>query len=166
MIKISRETENDLLEIETLLDLTFGFGRNTLTSYRLREGVDKIFELSFVLRDEFNVLVGTIRFWPILLGLQRAPGLLLGPLGVHPTRQGEGLGEFLIGKALKKASRLGWTRIILVGELEYYKRFGFSRSIVDKIAFKDGSNSNRLLGRELKIGSLSNLVGPINSFEN
>jgi len=35
-----------------------------------------------------------IRFWPVQVAGQ--PVLLLGPVAVHPTRQGEGLGGFLI----------------------------------------------------------------------
>ena len=112
MIEISKELPDDKLEVEELLDLTFGPGRNALSSYRFRDGVEPIKDLCLIMRDEYNVLVGSIRFWPILIGLQRSPGLLLGPLGVHSTRQGEGLGEILISTALKEAKILGLLSMI------------------------------------------------------
>ena len=164
MIKIFQEVENDFNEIEVLLDLTFGLGRNALSSYRYREGVSPISELCFVLRDEFGVLVGVIRFWPILIGFQRSHGLLLGPLGIHPTRQGEGLGEALIRKGLNKASKSGWSRVVLVGDDSYYGRFGFSKNIVRNIYFKNNLSTERLLGMELSVSSMAGIKGPLCNF--
>ena len=164
MIGIFEELPSDSSEVEELLDLTFGPGRNALSSYRFRDGVDPVSELCLTMRDEFNVLVAIIRFWPVLIGFRRLPGLLLGPLGVHPTRQGEGLGEILISTALKKAKKLGWLRIVLVGDIDYYGRFGFSRDIVDGIHLDDNGNNDRLLGNQLVEGSMINLSGPIYSF--
>ena len=161
MIKILQEVANDFNEIEVLLDLTFGLGRNALSSYRYRDGVSSISELCFVLRDEFDVLVGVIRFWPILIGFQRSPGLLLGPLGIHPTRQGEGLGEALIRRGLKKANKSGWSRVLLVGDDSYYGRFGFSKNIVKNIYFKNNLSSDRLLGIELSSNSMAGIKGPL-----
>ena len=164
MIKIFLELPEDMFEVEELFDLTFGPGRNTLGSYRFRDGVSPISELCFVMRDEFNVLVGAIRFWPILVGIKRSPGLLLGPLGVHPTKQGEGLGEILIRTSLKKARSLGWLWVILVGDIDYYKRFSFSKDLIDSLYYFDSSLNHRLLGYELVEGSMSNLAGSLIKF--
>jgi predicted N-acetyltransferase YhbS len=164
MKKIFQEAESDFSEIEVLLDLTFGSGRNALSSYRYREGVRSISELCFVFRDEFDVLVGVIRFWPILIGFQRLPGLLLGPLGIHPTRQGEGLGEALISKGIDKANETGWSRVVLVGDESYYGRFGFSKSLVKNIYLHDNVSNERFLGNELTTGSMASLRGPLLRF--
>ena len=164
MIEISKELPDDISEVEELLDLTFGPGRNTLSSYRFRDGVEPIKDLCLIMRDEYNVLVGSIRFWPILIGLQRSPGLLLGPLGVHLTRQGEGLGEILISTALKKAKILGWSRVLLVGDIKYYGRFGFSASLIEGIYLFEKNGNERLLGTELIDGSMLNLSGPLFKF--
>ena len=166
MIEIFKELPDDLLEVEELFDLTFGPGRNALSSYRFRDGMEPIKDLCLVMRDEYNVLVGSIRFWPILIGLQRCPGLLLGPLGVHPTRQGEGLGEILISNALKKAKILGWSRVLLVGDVKYYGRFGFSTSLIKGIYLVKKRGNERLLGAELTEGSFFNLSGPVLKFLN
>ena len=164
MIKIFVELPKDTLEVEGLLDLTFGPGRTALSSYRLRDSVCPIEELCLIMRDEFNVLVGVVRFWPIRIGIKRSEGLLLGPLGVHPTRQGEGLGEILINKALKKAKLLGWTRVVLIGDINYYKRFGFSQQLTEDIFLRGETADGRLLALELDYGSMSNLSGPLYKF--
>ena len=164
MIEISKESQDDMFEVEALLDLTFGPGRDTLSSYRFRDGVQPIKDLCLIMRDEYNVLVGSIRFWPILIGFQRLPGLLLGPLGVHSTRQGEGLGEVLIRTTLKKAKILGWSRVLLVGDVKYYERFGFSANLIEGIYLKEKNSNERLLGTELTEGSMLNLSGPLLKF--
>ena len=161
MIKIVKEKLADADEVEVLLDLVFGLGRETLGSYRLRDGVKRIDELCYTLRDDFGVLVGVIRFWPVFLGSQKHKALLLGPLGVHPTRQGEGLGKLLIDTSINKAKEIGWTRVILIGDLAYYKQFGFSKKFVKNIFLNDKNSSFRILGRELILGSMSDLKGPI-----
>ena len=161
MIEIFKELPGDMLEVEELLDLTFGSGRNALSSYRYRDGIDPVSDLCLLMRDEYNVLVGVVRFWPVLIGSKNMPSLLLGPLGVHPTRQGEGLGEILINDALEKAKSIGWTRVILVGDLSYYQRFGFSRNATDGIYLEKNIENKRLLGAELVSGSMHKLSGPV-----
>ena len=161
MIQILQEQECDSFEIEVLLDIVFGLGRETLSSYRFRAGIKCVADLCYVLRDDYEVLVGVIRFWPILLGSQKLKALLLGPLGIHPTRQGEGLGKLLIDTSLGKARENGWSRAILIGELTYYKHFGFSKEMVKNVFLDDETSSRRLLGRELIPGSMANIKGPI-----
>lgn len=53
------------------------------------------------------------------------PILILGPIGVVPERQGEGIGSALVEAALARARRLGATCVVLIGSPEYYERFGF-----------------------------------------
>ncbi len=164
MIQIFEELPRDTAEAEELLDLTFGPGRVALGSYRFRDKVKPVPELCLVMRDEFDVLVGVIRFWPILIGEPTLPGILLGPLSIHPIRQGEGLGEILIINALKRAKKYGWSRVLLVGDIAYYQRFGFSRSFVEGIYMSDKMSNERLLGCELVSGSMMNLSGPVSRF--
>ena len=154
MFRILPETPDDAYEVEYLYDLTFAPGRTALSSYRLRDGVDPIAGLSCVARDEYDVLAGAVRYWPIRVG--DAPCLLLGPIAVHPTRQGEGLGGLLIGESLDHARAAGWERVILVGDAPYYGRFGFSRVPVE---MPPPTNPDRVLGMELSAGGLAGLTG-------
>nr|WP_232897233.1 N-acetyltransferase [Pontibaca salina] len=139
------ETPADRWEVEALYDLCFAPGREALSSYRLREGNAPLEGLSLVARDPERILAGAIRFWPVRVSGQ--PVLLLGPVAVHPTRQGEGLGGVLIRDALAAARADKWQRVLLVGDAPYYGRFGFSR--LDGIEMPPPTNPDRVLGLDL-----------------
>jgi len=136
------ETAEDWWEVEALYDLCFAPGREALSSYRLRDGVPPVEGLSSVARDSDGILAGAIRYWPVLIGMHQA--LLLGPVAVHPTRQGEGLGSALIRDSLARADENGWRRVMLVGDEPYYQKFGFSR--LNGILMPPPTNPERVLG--------------------
>ena len=153
MDQIARETAEDAWEVEALFDLAFAPGREALSSYRLREGVAPVAELCLVARDAGGTLGGAIRYWPVRAGGRRA--LLLGPVAVHPTRQGEGLGGALIRESLDAAARLGWARVLLVGDAPYYGRFGFAP--LAAVEMPPPTNPDRILGR----GDWAGIAGPV-----
>ena len=111
MYRLEEETEADWWEVEALYDLCFAPGRTALSSYRLRDGVPKVPELCLTLRDADGILAAVIRYWPVRVGGRRV--LLLGPVAVHPTRQGEGLGGLLMRESLAEAARLGFRRLLV-----------------------------------------------------
>jgi predicted N-acetyltransferase YhbS len=160
MYQLEEETDADWWEVEALYDLCFAPGRTALSSYRLRDGVDKVTELCLVLRDETNTLAAVIRYWPVLVGGARV--LLLGPVAVHPTRQGEGLGGILILESLSEARRLGWERVLLVGDAPYYRRFGFTKRA--GVIMPPPTNPDRVLGLELQPGGWEGVAGDVTKF--
>lgn len=159
MFRLSEEKPQDYDEVEYLLDLCFAPGRTALSSYRLRTGVPIVGPLSLVARDEYDILAGSIRYWPILIGKARDEALLLGPVAVHPTRQGEGLGALLIDESLARARHAGHTRVVLVGDEPYYKRFDFTKA--DFLKFPPPTNPDRLLHRALVEGAFDGVSGMI-----
>ncbi len=161
MFRLLPETPEDLQEVEWLYDTAFAPGRTALSSYRLRDGVPPVSELSTIARDEFDALVGAIRYWPVRIGEAGTPALLLGPVAVHPTRQGEGLGALLMRDSIERAADLGWTRVVLVGDEPYYRRFGFSRDQAEVVEFPPPTNPDRILGRELVEGSMKGVRGKV-----
>ncbi|MEO0911934.1 MAG: N-acetyltransferase [Pseudomonadota bacterium] len=162
MYTFNPETPDDGDEVENLFDLAFAPGRTALSSYRLREGVKALWELSRVARDEADVLAGAIRFWPVIIGKNQDSALLLGPVAVHPTRQGEGLGAGLIGEGVAAARAAGWTRVLLVGDAPYYRRFGFKP--LKGIEFPPPTNPDRVLGQALVAGAFDGVTGPVRRF--
>ena len=76
---VTEQQPQDQAEIETLLDLAFGIGRRSKTSYRLREGNVAAEGLSLIVREAGFGIVGSISFWPILIGEAQSQALLLGP---------------------------------------------------------------------------------------
>jgi predicted N-acetyltransferase YhbS len=155
------ETSDDWWEVEALLDLCFSPGRTALSSYRLRDEADPVDALCLVLRDgkAEGTLAAAIRYWPVCVGQDDC--LLLGPVAVHPTRQGEGLGEYLIKQSLTLAKALGWERVLLVGDQSYYKRFGFQK--LNHIYMPPPTNPDRVLGFELQSGAWVEVSGLVKS---
>jgi predicted N-acetyltransferase YhbS len=161
MFRVLPEMPDDGFEVEMLLDLAFAPGRDALSSYQLRESQAPIAELSTIVRDEYNSLVGAIRYWPVRIGDAGDPALLLGPIAIHPTRQGEGLGALLMMETLEQASKLGWSRVVLIGDEPYYRRFGFTRETAIALDFPKPVNLNRLLAKELDEGSMKGVSGMV-----
>lgn len=161
---ITVEEPKHAAAIEALLDASFGPDRFSKTAYRLRDGVDSIPALNLVAieHDEHGreVVVGTIRYWPILVG-GTTQSILLGPIAVAAHLQGSGLGSKLIRMSLNKAVALGHKSVILVGDAPYYERFGFSRALTLGMQMPGPVDMNRLLGLELVEGSLAAAAGMI-----
>lgn len=161
MFRLLRETPQDRDEVEALFDLAFAPGRMALSSYQLREGVTPVAELCTIVRDDYDALAGAIRFWPVEIGAPRWPALLLGPVAVHPTRQGEGIGALMMMETLEQARELGWERVILVGDEPYYRRFGFRRDAASLLDFPKPVSPERVLARELIPGALKGVEGQV-----
>jgi len=157
MYDLAIEQPDDWWEVEALYDLCFAPGREALSSYRLRDGNDPIALLSLVARDPDGILAAAIRYWPILVGAAEA--LLLGPIAVHPTRQGEGLGGLLMSDSLGHARSGGWQRVLLVGDAPYYGRFGFQR--LDGVEMPPPTNPERILGLDLVPGAWAGVTGKV-----
>ena len=165
MFRITPEAENDTYEVEYLFDLAFAPGRAALSSYRLRDGVPSVAELCLVARDDYDTLAGAIRYWPILIGDAGHDALLLGPVAVHPTHQGEGLGAELISESVRRAADRGWKRIVLVGDEPYYRRHGFARELALNLEFPPPTNPERLLARALTDDAFDNVSGMVRKWQ-
>lgn len=156
MYTLAQEEADDWWEVEALYDLCFAPGREALSSYRLRDGINPVKGLCLVARDDLGILAGAIRFWPV--SIEDNAVLLLGPIAVHPTRQGEGLGGLLIENALDRAAQ-DWDRVMLVGDAPYYGKFGFIPLV--GVDMPPPTNPNRILGRALKEGAWSGVAGAV-----
>ena len=157
MYTLTVETTQDAYEVEALYDLCFAPGREALSSYRLRDDIAPVSGLSQVARDPDGILAGAIRYWPVRIGDHEA--LLLGPVAVHPTRQGEGLAAELIRNTLDLAAHHGWTRVLLVGDAPYYGKFGFSR--LDDVVMPPPTNPERVLGHALEPEAWTGVTGQV-----
>lgn len=160
LYQLAEEEPGDFWEVEALYDLCFAPGRTALSSYRLRDEVEPVRPLCLTLRED-GVLAAVIRYWPVLVGGRRT--LLLGPVAVHPTRQGEGLGGYLIHESLAEAHRLGWERVLLVGDAPYYGRFGFHR--LEGVEMPPPTNPDRILGFELVPGAWQGVTGRVEKWQ-
>ena len=158
-LRLLPEAKNDRKEVEQLLDLVFTPRRKLLSSYQLRGSTNKVNKLSYVIKDNSNNVVGSIRFWNIKIEGHSSRGLLLGPLAIHPIYQSEGLGEKLVLNGIEKARVDKWNWVVLVGDFEYYSKFGFSKDPTIGISIGDGFDTERLLGLDINGSFLEEAVG-------
>lgn len=152
-------TPQDHDAIEHLLDLAFGSGRHSKTSYRLRAGNTAVPGLSLVTRDKGVGVSGTISFWPLAIGANQSPALLLGPLAVHPDRQGLGIGLALMREGLARAKAQGHGLVLLVGDEPYYAKVGFRRLPEGLIGLPGPFDPGRFLYLELVPGAFEGVAG-------
>lgn len=143
--QIRPERPEDAAGVDALNDDGFGPGRFAKSAYRLREGVAPENGLSFV-ADGNGVLLGSVRFWPILVGADEA--LLLGPLAVKSELRGRGIGIALMRHGIESARATGFAAILLVGDEAYYARAGFKR--IGGVKFPGPVDRSRILGLALK----------------
>ena len=182
MIVFSHETRADEAAREDLLDRAFGAARFLKTCERLREGRLPAAGLAFVAhaQDDLAVfhheggaearLVGTVRLWHVAVG-EAGDGdgdvgdgraaLMLGPIAVDEAFRSDGIGAKLMRRAIAEATLLGHGAIVLVGDPEYYARFGFSAEPLAEVTLPGAFERRRLLGLELKPGALAGARGMV-----
>ena len=163
MVTIREERTTDVAAREALLDKSYGVARFAKTSERLRKGRLPANGLSLVAADHGG-LVGTVRLWNVAAGSGRS-ALLLGPLAVHPDHRNRGIGTALMRRAIGRARLAGHGAILLVGDVAYYGRFGFSAALTSKLRMPCRHEPGRLLALELKSGALASARGAIRTIE-
>lgn len=89
---------------------------------RLRKSGDLTLSLVAVDRGK---LIGHVAFSPVQIGASDEGWFGLGPVAVDPHRQKRGIGKGLIGRGLSLLSMKGAHGVVLVGNPDYYQRFGF-----------------------------------------
>lgn len=80
--------------------------------------------LSLVAEDETGI-VGHIAFSPVKIAGVASNWYGLGPVSVNPEQQGKGIGGQLIKTGMEILKAQNAEGIVLLGEPEYYGRFGF-----------------------------------------
>ena len=157
MIHFDSERSADTLAREALLDRVMGRERVFKPSERLRRSRKPAAGLALVARCDNDGLIGTVRLWHVMAG--DAPALLLGPLAVDGAVQGEGIGANLMRLAIARAAAIGHASIILVGDPDYYARFGFSAEPTIGLVMPAPVERRRFLGLELKAHALAGGIG-------
>ncbi|WP_180048140.1 GNAT family N-acetyltransferase [Acinetobacter sp. YH12243] len=74
---------------------------------------------------ENNQLVGHVAISPVTISSGETGWYDLGPISVLPAKQGQGIGTLLIRVALDRLQQLGAEGCVVLGDPQYYGRFGF-----------------------------------------
>ncbi|MCK0128914.1 N-acetyltransferase [Erythrobacter sp. F6033] len=158
--------------IEELLDRAFGPDRHARTAYRIRAGMEWLEALSFAALDDQEMLVATIQCWPIALisdDGKPVPLVMVGPVAVLPERQGEGFGMGLMAAMLDAEARMAADGSpsfpqVLIGDADYYGRWGFNANATGGWRCPGPYEQDRLLARgpALSMMPKDGILGPWN----
>jgi putative acetyltransferase len=124
-MNIRPERPGDEAAIATVVAAAFGGQQEADLVTRLRESGDLV--LSLVVEDGEQIVayVAFSRVWIEHDGT-RAPGISLAPVAVLPEAQRKGTARALIGAGHLRLKLLGEKIVFVLGDPDYYKRFGFS----------------------------------------
>ena len=123
-IRVRPETPGDSGAIRSVNKAAFGVAVEADLVDRLRADGDLI--LSLVAESE-NKLIGYCGFSRLRIrnGDASAPAASLGPVAVLPHHQEQGVGQAMIRDGIARLKAAGETLIIVLGDPDYYSRFGF-----------------------------------------
>jgi putative acetyltransferase len=119
MMTIRDESPCDWKAVYEVISSAFGQSAEAELVEKLRKAGDCVISL---VADEDGTVVGHV-----LLSKMDAPfpALALAPVSVIPARQREGIGSSLVERIVSRARSEGWTAIFVLGDPNYYERFGF-----------------------------------------
>ncbi|MDC0434776.1 N-acetyltransferase [bacterium] len=125
---VRKETSQDVesifnLTTEAFKPMSYSDGSEPKIINDLRNDGDLI--LSLVAVDHKEV-IGHVAFSPITVNNIGDNWYGLGPISVLPQRQRSGIGTRLINEGFRRLTELGANGIALIGDPNYYGRFGFT----------------------------------------
>jgi putative acetyltransferase len=128
---IRPERPEDVASIDAVLRAAFPQAAEADLVRRLRADGDLALSL---VAEENGTIIGHAGFVPVIL--QPDPGYRswgLAPLSVIPSRQGQGIGSALTEAGLDHADKAGIGLVLVLGDQNYYGRFGFDTTMAAAI---------------------------------
>lgn len=170
---IQPETKADNAEIKALMALSFDAQESKKrTVYHFRKTALPIKQTGYVARtacadDQTGSLLGSIRFWPVLIESKiKSPMMLplLGPLAVNPNLRGKGIGRALVKAGLRNIQNLGFKGVLIVGDPGYYVPQGFTVEAVENLILPGPVSPLTFMGYEFQSDYLRQLAGEISPY--
>ena len=117
-----------------------------LLIHNLRGAKEFVKGLDFVAMCD-NMIVGNIVYVEakVIDSDKEHAVLTFGPISVLPEYQNRGIGARLIRHTRKLATELGYKAILIYGDPQYYRKFGFTESKKYGITNRDGKYPAALL---------------------
>lgn len=130
-IIIRDEQPEDIESIEALTRAAFLNAEHTShTEQFIVNSLRKHAQLTVsLLAIENEKIVGHVAISPVSISTGTTGWYGLGPLSVSPSKQGLGIGSQLMHAALERLKQLGAAGCVLLGDPNYYHRFGFRTSL-------------------------------------
>ncbi|MFB0527562.1 MAG: GNAT family N-acetyltransferase [bacterium] len=161
---IRNENESDIEDITNIHDQAF----NGPDEGKIVKDLRKNNNLTISLIAEVNKkIVGHIAYSPIYNKNEEIIGIGLAPVAVLPAYQKQGVGSNLINKGNEMALLKGFKKIFVLGDPEYYCRFGFE-SAKNYNYFSDFDPEGKhfmILGKQLERESEKTFVNYCKEFK-
>lgn len=161
-IKIKRIKKQHFNEVDMLLKITFEKEYAAQMLSKLIETDLLIPELTRIAEIN-NQIIGVIvsAKAEIIKGKKTHETISLAMIGVIPAYQGLGIGGELIQNVFDKARELKYQSIIVMGDEEYYPRFGFLPAIEYNINCPYDVANENFMAKELFPDSLLGISGKV-----
>lgn len=166
--KIRQENKNDYDEVYALIKTAFETakvkdGSEQDYAVKLRNSKGYIPALALAAEKD-GKLIGHIMLTKLYVKQENGESLealLVAPLSVLIEHRDKGIGSALMKEGLKRAKELGYKFAILVGDPNYYNRFGFEQSSLYGITNEDGFPDQFVMVNKIVPNALDNVSGTI-----
>lgn len=166
MIVIRNENINEYRETETVIREAFwnhyspGCNDHYLV-HIMRDCPTFIPELDLVAVDDNKLIGATMSLKSCIKGDDGKiyDVISLGPIGVRPDYQRQGIGGMLLAESKEIAKRMGYRAILLCGDPDYYTRQGFMAAETYGIRNSENMFADALHVCELYSGALAGVSG-------
>jgi putative acetyltransferase len=158
VMQVRRETLADRAGIHLVHQQAFRRDAEALLVHELREAGALVVSL---VAEEDQAIIGHIAFSPVVIyGSERhIRAVGLGPIGVIPAHQRRGIGSQLVEVGLRSCRAMGWELAFVLGDPNYYHRFGFDCSAVHGFEYEHEVPEPVFMVRELLYGRLDEAGG-------
>jgi putative acetyltransferase len=157
MLTIRHELDEDVDAIRAVHTTAFPSDVEARLVDVLRASGNAPVSLVAVRGDE---IVGHVLFSPVSVEQNptAARGAGLGPVGVRPEHQRQGIGVALIEQGIAACRDAGFGFLVVLGDPGYYHRFGFRRALDAGLVNEYGVDAEFMV-LELRPGALCGLSG-------
>jgi putative acetyltransferase len=155
---IRPESAEDAAAVRSVLTTAFGGADEATLAGLLRDSGDVVVSLVALVGDQ---IVGHVVFsrLEIRASANVESGVALAPLAVLPALQRRGVGSALVREGIRQLRDRGEAIVIVLGDPEYYMRFGFSTELARPL--KSRYSGPAFMAMEIRPGALADVAGEV-----
>ncbi len=149
-IRPAREEDQD--DVLTIVGAAFHRQDEAVLVAHLRDDDDIVLEFVAEMAES---TVGHVAASPMTVADNTTDFLGVAPLSIKPEWQSHGIGTGLMQFLIEAAKDAGYKALFLLGDPEYYQRFGFTRSHLEN----EYEATDSFMHLELEAGALAGVSG-------
>ena len=156
-VYIREELPTDVRGIDSLIREVFGNEDEVRLVQLLRDRGELVVSLVAVASGE---IIGHVAASPATVGDENKEIVGIAPLSVRGTHRRQGIGSSLMSAVLEKVKELDYVAAVLLGDPDYYPRFGFK--IASQFNLDNEYNAtDAFMAIEIQSGALASVNGTV-----